>query len=154
MQVKFNNKKQVSGWGLFLTLLALVAMGMLGSYYLFVDNRIQSIELSLWAFFIVIALLYTYGGFAYLDVDLTEEKVDVKFYKLIPIGRAYKRIMLPVNKIQSIKVANGIGVIGRRLVVTGRLKGRTALFPSVGLAACNKEQVEQLRKYTELLDKK
>lgn len=153
MQVKFNNKKQVSGWGVFLTLLALLAVGMLGSYYLLVDNRIQSVELGLWAFFLIVAVLYSFGGFAYVDMDLNDQKVDIKFYKLLPIGRQYKRIMLPVNKVKSIKVKNGLGVIGRRLDVTGRLKGREALFPSVGLAACNKGQIQQLKKYTELLKK-
>ncbi len=86
MHVQFNNKKQVSTWGLFLTLLFLIALGLLGGYYLIMEDRQQSVELALWGFLLLSVLVFYFGGFCYVEVDLSEQKLDVKYYRLFPIG--------------------------------------------------------------------
>ncbi len=147
MTVKFNNKKQVSPWGLFLSFLFMVSLGLLGSYYIFLETRIQTIEVGLWLFFLACSILFYFGGFYYVDMDLSLQKVDVKYYRLFPFGRQYKRILLPVDKIKSIKVGKGLGLIGRRFILSGVVKGKLALYPSVGLAACSSKQVKEINAF-------
>lgn len=153
MKVQFNNKKQVASWGVFLTFLFIAALSLLGGYYLLVEVRQQSIELILWGFFLVTGLVFYFGGFCYVDVDLSPQKIDVKFYKLFPLGRQYKRILLPMEKLKKMKVVGGLGVVGRRLLIEGSLKGRKALFPSVGLAACNRKQIKEITSFVESINK-
>lgn len=147
MIVKFNNKKQVSPWGLFLSFLFMVSLALLGSYYIFLETRIQPLEVGLWLFFLASVILFYFGGFCYVDVDLSLQKIDVKYYKLFPFGRQYKRILLPLDKIKSIKIGKGIGPIGRRFIINGVVKGKLALYPSVGLAACSAKQVKELEAF-------
>lgn len=153
MTVLFNNKNQVGPWGLFLTFLFILALGLLGGYYLMVDVRKQSLELASWGFFLLSGLLFYFGGFCYVDMDLSPQKIDIKFYKLFPLGRQYKRILIPVEKVNKIKLVKGLGPIGRKLVIRGAIKGQQALFPAVGLAACNVKQIKELTLFIDNFNK-
>nr|WP_319401443.1 hypothetical protein [uncultured Carboxylicivirga sp.] len=152
MSTIFNNKKQVGSRSIWLTLLVLIALGLVAGYYLLVDNRDTNWEFGLWAFLVVTLLFFYFGGFYYVEANLTAEKIDIKYYNLFPFGRQYKRILVPTDKVKKIKVKNGLGNLGRKLVIEGVIQGRYALFPSVGLSACNKEQIQELRKFIKRLN--
>ncbi|MCU4175699.1 hypothetical protein [Carboxylicivirga sp. N1Y90] len=147
MNLQFNNKKQVSPVGLLLSFIFLSAVVCIGLYYLILDERIQSLEIGAWIYLLLSGLVFYFGGFCYVEVEASEQRIDVKYYNLFPFGRQYKRILLPVDKIKKIKLAKGIGPIGRRLVISGVVNGRLALFPSVGLGACNAQQIDKLNAY-------
>lgn len=153
MDIHFNNKNQVGSWSLYLALLVLIALGAVAANYLLIEVRNQTLDISLWGFLVFSVVLFYFGGFNYVDIALSAEKVDVKFYNLFPLGRQYNRILVPTEKIKKIKVNKGLGIIGRKLKIEGTIQGRHALFPSVGLAACTRQQLQQIQLFIDTLNK-
>ncbi len=153
MDIQFNNKKQVGSWSLYLALLVLIALGAISVNYLLFDVRNQILDIALWGFLVLSVVLFYFGGFNYVDLALSAEKVDIKYYNLFPFGRQYNRILVPTDKIKKIKMNRGLGVIGRKLAIEGIIQGRHALFPSVGLAACTKQQLQQIQLFIDTFNK-
>nr|WP_321405548.1 hypothetical protein [uncultured Carboxylicivirga sp.] len=153
MTIKFNNKKQVGLRGMILALMVLIALGLVAGNYLIIEPRNITLELILWGVLLVAIAVYYFGGFYYVDVELTAEKIDIKFYRLFPFGRQYKRILIPVEKVKKIKLSKGLGGLGRSLKIEGSIQGRHAIFPSVGIAACDKTQINELKKYIDFINK-
>ncbi len=151
--VKFSNKSRIKPIGLFLSFLLMLAIAGLASFYLWFSYLNKSIEVSLWLYFIFIATFFYFGGFCYVEVDLSLARLDIKYYNLFPLWRQYKRILLPVDKLKSLKVRSGLGFVGVSLVICGRIKGRLATFPTVGLSACSKQQKNELKMFAVELKK-
>ena len=139
-----NNKKQVKSKGMFLGFLFLVVVVALGLYYFYLENRGSYLGLVLWACFGGVIALFKWGGFCYVEVMIEKGNLDVKYYGLFPIGRKYKRILIPTKKISQVKIAPGIFSIGRRLIIIRKSKGQLINYPAVGLAAFNQGQVKKL----------
>jgi len=141
-----NNKKQVKSTGLVLGFLLLVVTAALGGYYFLREQQLIGLEVTLWLSFVLVGVLFKWGGFCYVEVAIEKNNLDVKYYDLFPIGRKYERILIPTKKIGQAKIAPGIFSIGRRLIITRKSKGQQINYPAVGLAAYNKEQVDKLAK--------
>ena len=141
-----NNKNQVKSTGLILGFLLLVVTAALGGYYFLREQQLISLEVTLWLCFVLVGVLFKWGGFCYVEVAIEKNNLDVKYYDLFPIGRKYKRILIPTKKISQAKIAPGFFSIGRRLILTRKSKGQQINYPAVGLAAYNKEQVDKLGK--------
>lgn len=131
-------------------MLAIVPIGL---YYLSYQGHNKMLEMGIWLVLIVVVVLYYIGGYCYVDVEITKAKVDIKFYNLFPFWREYRRIVLPIEKLKYIKVRSGLGFIGASLLVCGRIKGRLAMFPTVGLSACSQQQINELKKYANEISK-
>ena len=69
---------------------------------------------------------------------------NVCYTKLLR-GREYKRILLPLTKIKRIKVTNGIGALGAKLVVYAKANGFETKYPSVALSACSLSQIKAIK---------
>ncbi len=141
-----SNKKQVKSIGLALGFLLLVVTSALASYYFFREQQMLNLEIALWISFVLVVVLFKWGGFCYVEVEIDNTNVDVKYYDLFPIGRKFKRILIPIAKISQVKIAPGLAFIGRRLVITRKSKGHKIAYPAVGLAAFNNDQMNRLVK--------
>jgi len=141
-----NNRKQVKSTGLILGFMLLVVTAALGGYYFLREQQLLSLEVTLWLSFVLVAVVFKWGGFCYVEIAIEKNNLDVKYYNLFPIGRKYERILIPTKKISQVKIAPGFFSIGRRLILTRKSKGQQINYPAVGLAALNKEQVGKLEK--------
>ena len=148
MTIKFSNKNRVKPIGLFLSFLMMISVAGLASYYLWFSELGKSVEVALWLYFIFVSVFFYFGGYYYVEVEIGAAKVDVKYYNLFPFWRQYKRIMIPLDKLKYVKVRSGFGSFGASLVICGRLKGRIAMYPTVGLNACKREQVQLLKEFS------
>lgn len=153
MELKFNNKQSVKKVSTILHILMMLAIVPIGLYYLSYQGHNKMLEMGIWLVLIVVVVLYYIGGYCYVDVEITKAKVDIKFYNLFPFWREYRRIVLPIEKLKYIKVRSGLGFIGASLLVCGRIKGRLAMFPTVGLSACSQQQINELKKYANEISK-
>lgn len=153
MTLKFDNKDKAKKVSTFLRIIVMLAIVPIAVNYLWIETNNKMIEMALWLFLIVIIVLYYIGGFCYVEVEANELKLDVKYYNLFPFWREYKRIVIPVERIKYVKVRKGIGILGVGLLICGRIKGRLAVFPRVGLSAVDKINVEELRKYAAVVTK-
>lgn len=147
MKLKFDNKEKAKRLSTVLRILVLLAIVPIGINYLWLETSDKMIEMLIWLFLILVIVLYYLGGFCYVEVEGNERLLDVKYYNLFPFWREYKRIVLPHERIKYVKVRRGIGVLGSGLIICGRVKGRIAMFPTVGLSACNKKDIELLKSY-------
>jgi len=154
ISVEFSNKNRVKPIGLILSFLLMLAVAGLASFYLWFSHFNKSIEVSLWLYFIFISTFFYFGGFYYIEMDLNSSRIDIKYYNLFPLWRQYKRIILPVEKIKYLKVRFGLGFVGAGLVICGRIKGRLATYPTVGLSACSRSQIRELKQYAAQFQKK
>ncbi|MBR8537559.1 hypothetical protein KDU71_18460 [Carboxylicivirga sediminis] len=147
MTIKFDNKGRAKKVSNVLRIIVMLAIVPIGVNYLWIETTDKMVEMFMWLFLIVIIALYYTGGFCYVEVDVTPAKLDVKYYNLFPFWREYKRIVIPVERIKYVKVRRGLGRFGAGLLICGRIKGRLAMFPSVGLSACSQKQIEELKVY-------
>jgi len=147
MSVKFNNKNRVKPIGLLLSFLLMLAVAGLASYYLWFNHLNKTIEASLWMYFVFISTFFYFGGFCYVEVEISSKTFDVKYYNLFPFWRQYKRILLPLDKVKHIKVRSGLCFVGSGILISGRIKGRLATYPTVGLSACTAKQRKQLKQF-------
>lgn len=141
-----SNKKQVKSIGMVLGLIFLVTIVALGLYYFYLDDLGIYTGIVLWCCLALVLALFKWGGFCYVEVSVEKGNLDVKYYDLFPVGRKYKRILVPVNKISQLKIARGLFAIGRRLMITRKSRGQQINYPAVGLAAFNRDQINQLEK--------
>ncbi|MBS2210484.1 hypothetical protein KEM09_03680 [Carboxylicivirga mesophila] len=147
MTIKFDNKDRAKKVSNVLRIIVMLAIVPIGINYLWIETTDKMVEMFMWLFLIVIIALYYTGGFCYVEVDASPAKLDVKYYNLFPFWREYKRIVIPVERIKYVKVRKGLGRFGAGLLICGRIKGRLAMFPSVGLSACSQKQIEELKVY-------
>ncbi|MBK3517649.1 hypothetical protein [Carboxylicivirga marina] len=153
MTIKFDNKNRAKRISTTLRIIVMIAIVAIGANYLWFETRDKTIEMLLWIFLIAIVVLYYIGGFCYVEVEGDQSKLDVKYYNLFPFWREYKRIMIPVDRIKYVKVRGGLGIVGAGLLICGRIKGRIAMFPTVGLSAVDKKQLIELRRYAAIVSK-
>ena len=153
MNVKFSNKNRVKPIGLLLSFLLMLAVAGLACFYLWFSHLSKSGEAALWLYFIFISVFFYFGGFCYVEVDLSPARLDVKYYNLFPFWRQYKRILLPADKLKFLKVRGGLGFAGAGLLICGRIKGRLATYPTVGLSACSRKQINELKMFAVELQK-
>ncbi|WP_430813246.1 hypothetical protein [Carboxylicivirga sp. RSCT41] len=153
MTVKFDNKEKARKVSTFLRILVMLTIVPIAVNYLWIETNDKMVEMILWLFLIVVVVLYYIGGFCYVEVECNASKLDVKYYNLFPFWREYKRIIIPVERIKYVKVKNGLGILGSGLLICGRIKGRIAVFPRVGLSAVGKAHIEELRKYATAITK-
>jgi len=126
----------------------MLAVAGLASFYLWFSHLGKAIEVALWLYFIFISTFFYFGGFCYVEVELNAARIDIKYYNLFPFWRQYKRIMLPVEKVKSLRVRSGLRFVGVGLEISARVKGRLATYPSVGLSACSRQQVKELKSFS------
>ncbi len=143
--IHLNNKKTASGTGMLMALLTVLALGMLVVFYLFLPTDNLVLHISLWVFLVLVLLVFNLGGFCYVDLSTENASLDIKYYNLFPFGRKYKRILLPLTKIETLKITSGLGTIGRKLVVVAKNNGQAAKYPKVGLAACDTAYIIELK---------
>lgn len=153
MTVKFDNKKRAKEVSTVLRIIVMLAIVPIGVNYLWIETTDKMIEMVMWLFLIVIIALYYMGGFCYIELEATAAKLDVKYYNLFPFWREYKRIVIPVERIRYVKVRKGLGSFGAGLLICGRIKGRIAMFPTVGLSACGQKQIQELKDYAAAVSK-
>ncbi len=153
MDIKFDNKKEARRVSTILRILVMLAIVPIGINYLWIETSDKMVEMAIWLFLIIVIALYYTGGFCYVEVEGNAAKLDVKYYSLFPFWREYKRIVIPVDRIKSVKVRAGLGNVGAALLICGRIKGRIATFPAVGLSACHKQHISALKEYAAHLSK-
>jgi len=153
MTLKIDNKEKAKRVSTLLRVLVMVAIVPIGLNYLWVETTDKMVEMAMWLFLIIVIVLYYLGGYCYVEVEGNERLLDIKYYNLFPFWREYKRIVLPIERIKYVKVSKGLGFIGAGLQVCGRVKGRMAIFPSVGLSACDKTMVNELKNYVSEVSK-
>ncbi|MCT4587961.1 MAG: hypothetical protein N4A71_09080 [Carboxylicivirga sp.] len=147
MKLKFNNKEKAKRLSTVLRIIVMLAIVPIGVNYLWIETTDKMMEMLIWLFLIVIVVLYYIGGFCYVEVEASERLLDVKYYNLFPFWREYKRVVLPAERIKYVKVRKGLGVFGSGLIICGRVKGRIAMFPTIGLSALSKKDIELLQSY-------
>ncbi len=143
--VSIANQSRAKVMGVVLTLACLVSMVLLAVYHMYFDRHSTTLALSLWGVMLGLIVLFYAGGFYFVDVKVDNVSVDIKYYSLFPIGREYKRILLPLTKIKRIKVTNGIGALGAKLVVYAKANGFETKYPSVALSACSLSQIKAIK---------
>ncbi|TRX70855.1 hypothetical protein [Carboxylicivirga sp. M1479] len=153
MEIRFDNKKRAKSISNVLSLVVMLVILAIGLNYLWFETTDKAIEVSLWLALVVIIVLYYIGGFCYVEFMGNDSKLEVKYYNLFPFWREYKRIVLPIERLKSMKVRAGLGILGRGLSIYGRISGRLAMFPTVGLSALSKSQLDELKQYAASVSK-
>lgn len=153
MIVKFNNSNRAKKISTVLRIVVMLAIVPIGLNYLWFETADKMLEMWLWLFLIVVVVAYYLGGFYYVEVDATAVRLDVKYYNLFPFWREYKRIIIPIERLKYVKVRKGLGSLGAGLLICGRIKGRVAMFPTVGLSACSQQQILDLKQYATTVSK-
>ncbi len=153
MTLKFDNSKRAKKITTILRVIVMLAIVPIGLNYLWFETTDKMLEMWMWLFLIFVIVAYYLGGFCYVEVDATEVKLEVKYYNLFPFWREYKRIVIPIERLKYVKVRKGLASLGSGLVICGRIKGRVAMFPTVGLSACTKQQIEELNAYAATVSK-
>ncbi|WP_439184022.1 hypothetical protein [Carboxylicivirga taeanensis] len=153
MTLKFNNRTRAKKYSTVLRIIVMLAILPIGLNYLWIETSDKFVEMAIWLFLIFIIAMYYLSGFCYVEAEATPQKLDVKYYNLFPFWREYKRIVIPVERIKYVKVRGGLGSFGAGLLICGRIKGRIAMFPTVGLSACSKKQIQELKDYAATVSK-
>lgn len=133
--MKLSNQKEASSIGLFYTgAIILTATLLMTAYF---GNILLLINYApfLWSLLAVLVLLYRFGGYHYMNIEINNREADIKYYRIFLIGRKYKRIKIKGEQLHRIKVNNGFLGIGANLKLDiNTTKGR-ARYPFIGLAA-------------------
>ncbi len=133
--MKLINQKRASAIALTFTIaiLALSALLLL-AYFGNIQLLLQYI-IPLWIALGVAILLYRFGGYHYMDIEITSHEADIKYYRIFPVGRQYKRVKIKGSQLHKIHVNNGFLGIGANLHLFVNTKKGKAKYPFIGLAA-------------------
>jgi len=97
----------------------------------------------------LISLLYAIGGFCYIEVEVENSSLCVKYYNLIPFGRKYNMYRIPVKNLIDIKEKKYI--LSSFLYIYEKSKKGAAKYPAVGISAMSNSQRKQLIAYLKSL---
>ena len=97
----------------------------------------------------LLSLLYAIGGFCYVEVEVENSSLCIKYYNLIPLGRKYKMYRIPVKNLIDIKEKKYI--ISSFLHIYEKSKKGTAKYPAIGISAMSNSQRKQLIAYLKTL---
>ena len=153
MTIDLENKSRALRVSNILKVVVMLAISPVAINYLWLETQDKMIEMFIWLLPISVIVLYYIGGFCYVEVRGTETQLDVKYYSLFPFWREYKRVVLPLERIKYIKVRNGMAGLGSGLVICARVQGRIAVYPLIGLSACSRSQINQLKEYAAFISK-
>ena len=145
-----DNKKQATSVNVIFSLIIISLFMILGAHYLMGTIRDENIIYMLWTGLIIVILLFRYGGYEFVMVDFNEDEIDIKYYRIFPVGRKYNRVVIPNDLLGFYKIQKGIGPVFSNLILFQNRAGEMAQYPPIGLAAVNPEMqkklIEQLNK--------
>ncbi len=148
--MKLSNQKEASSIGLFYSgAIILIAILLMTAYF---GNIILLLNYTplLWSTLVVLMLLYRFAGYHYMSIEISNREADIKYYRIFPIGRKYKRIKIKGEQLHRIKVNNGILGIGANLKLDVNTSKGRARYPFIGLSAVS---VNDRKKIAEALHK-
>lgn len=141
-----DNQKQVGNINIYFSLIIIAIIVVFGSHYIFNIYFNERLILSLWILLILTLLIYRYGGFEYISFEFTDDNIDIKYYRLFPLGRKYNRIVIPNEFLGDFKMNPGYGGLFSSLVLYQNKSGVMAQYPPIGLAALSHEMKDVITK--------
>ena len=133
--MKLSNQKEASTIGLVFTGgILLTAILLITAYFASIELLINAIPL-LWSILIVFLLLFRFAGYHYMNIEINNREADIKYYRIFPIGRTYKRVKIKGEQLHSVKVHNGILGLGANLKLDVNTSKGRARYPFIGLSA-------------------
>ena len=70
-----------------------------------------------------------------MNIEINNREADIKYYRIFPIGRTYKRVKIKGEQLHSVKVHNGILGLGANLKLDVNTSKGRARYPFIGLSA-------------------
>ncbi len=139
-----DNKKQATHINVVFSLIIITLFVILGAHYLMGTVSDENIIYTLWTVLIFVLLLFRYGGYEFVMVDFNDDEIDIKYYRIFPVGRKYNRVVIPNDLLGFYKIQKGIGPVFSSLVLFQNRGGEMAQYPPIGLAAVNPEMQKKL----------
>ena len=144
--MQINNQKQVGTINIFFSLIIIAIITLFGAHYIFDIYFNERLIFSLWILLILTLLIYRYGGFEYVSFEFTDDNVDIKYYRLFPLGRKYNRIVIQNEFLGDFKINPGYGGLFSSLVLYQNKVGVMAEYPPIGLAAISHKMKAEIGK--------
>ncbi|TCO08033.1 hypothetical protein [Natronoflexus pectinivorans] len=135
-----NNKKTSSRY------IQLFAGSWLIALTLFVLSFVLKVEVNplfqyLLGFAIVtIALVFGQGGFYYIEVESEKEVFRIRFFNLLPVGREYKAMEIPLSRFHKYEVKSKFGGLFHYLYLFEETGRGLAKYPPIGFTALRKDE--------------
>ena len=98
---------------------------------------------------ILLILFYVIGGFCYIEVEVKNSSLYIKYYNLFPIRRKYEMCQIPLNHLSDIKVKKY--ALSSFLHIYEKTKKGVARYPSIGISAMSISQRKQMITYLKSL---
>lgn len=148
--MKLSNQKEAASITLlFTSAIVLIAILLMTAYFANIGVLLHLAPL-FWGFFALMVLLYRFGGYHFMSIEINNREADIKYYRIFPIARKYKRIKIKGDQLHRIKINNGILGIGANLQLDVNTSKGRARYPFIGLSAVS---ASDRRKIAEALNK-
>ncbi len=133
--MKLTNQKEATTIGLIFSGGVILTAILLMTVYFGALESLQSTIPLLWSLLIVLILLYRFAGYHFMNIEINNHEADIKYYRIFPIGRKYKRVKIKGQQLHNVKVHNGILGIGANLQLDVNTSKGRARYPFIGLGA-------------------
>lgn len=148
--MKINNQKKATNTSTFFLFAIIITSALLLVAYLGnVAVLLQGVA-GLWIVLVALILMFRFGGYHFMEIEISGHEADIKYYRLFPFGRQYKRIKIKGQQLQTVKIHKGFAGIAANLQIDVSTSKGKARYPFIGLAAVSpsdrKKMEEVLKK--------
>lgn len=150
MTTKIINTRRAQNVALFFNGSILLLLVSLMTIYFGNFTTLNTLAWVLLAVAAMLVALFRFGGYHFMEIDLTSHEADLKYYRIFPFGRTYRRIKIKGNQLRTIHLHQGWLGFGANLRLEVHTPKGNARYPFIGLGAVSRTDrlriAEALRK--------
>lgn len=133
--MKLTNQKRASSIAMLFTVIIIILSVLLMIAYFGNIAALMGYTTAMWVALMLAIAMYRLGGYHFMDIEINNREADIKYYRIFPVGRTYKRVKIKGEQLHKIKIHNGfLGFAANLQLFVNTGKGR-AKYPFIGLGA-------------------
>ncbi len=95
---------------------------------------------------LISVIYFIFGGFYYLEIEISEDSLEIKYYNTFPFSRSFKMFRIPIHSFVKYEIS-GNKYFKRKLFLFQITAGQLAKYPPVYITALSEKNEKDLSNF-------